>query len=378
MLDSATAVDAGKGLHSHWRKRAPLCDLWKATFRLLSESPPRERPAMTTYALAIDVGGTKIRSALVTPDGKVLARQTVREHAERGPDLVIEAILAACSRTLATAGAARSQIAGAAMGFGGTVNGPAGIVLVSSNLPAWDHFQLSEHVGARLGIPITLENDTNLAAMGEQRFGSGRGAGSMAYVTVSTGLGLGIVLDGRLVRGFGGTAGEIGHAVVEPGGPLCTCGKRGCLMAYASGIGLSRMAYERIAAGASTLLRDRMPPDGGRITGEVLKAAADEGDREAAQIIETCARYCGVCLSWVVEILNPALIVVGGGLMNLGNRLWLPMLESMHEHTQPEIHEYTRVVPWQLGDDTGLLGAAALVFAQEGVVTPTPAHEDRA
>jgi glucokinase len=319
---------------------------------------------MKPYALAVDIGGTNIRSALVTRDGAIHARVVVREHAERGPDVVIDSILFACGRTLAESGVDRCEVEAVALGFGGTVNGREGLVLVSSNLPAWDHYPLRDHVAQRLGLPVLLDNDTNLAALGEHRFGAGQGVANMAYVTISTGLGLGVIVEDRLVAGCSGTAGEIGHAVVQPGGPLCTCGKRGCLMAYASGIGLSRMAYERLATGEPTLLRARCPAGGRRVTGEVLLAAAEEGDAVAQEILRTFALYCGVGLSWVHEILNPQLIVVGGGLMNLGDWLWTPMMEAMYEHTQPEIHSWLQVKPWRLGDDTGLLGAAAKVFAE--------------
>jgi glucokinase len=317
---------------------------------------------MKPYAVGIDIGGTNVRAAIVTQSGEIIARTTAREHAEKHPEVVIETIIQACTRVLADAAVDRREVEAVALGFGGTVNGPEGVVLVSSNLPAWDHYPLRDHVAARLGIPTLLDNDTNLGALGEHRFGAGRGVDDMAYVTISTGLGLGIIINGKLYVGRSGTAGEIGHAVIDIDGPMCTCGKRGCLMAYASGIGLSRMAYARIAAGEATLLRDAAPGDGSRIAGEAILAAANQSDRVAQEVIHTFARHCGVALAWINELLNPTLTVVGGGLTNMGDRLWQPMLASMYENTQPEIHEYIRVAPWQLGDDIGLLGAAAKVF----------------
>ncbi len=318
---------------------------------------------MKPYAIGVDIGGTNVRAAVVTQAGAIVARAAAREHAEKGPAVVIETIIATCERVLAQSGVPREQIEAVALGFGGTVNGPEGIVLVSSNLPAWDHYPLRDHVAERLGLPTLLDNDTNLGALGEHRFGAGRGVDDMVYVTISTGLGLGIIIRGILYVGRAGTAGELGHAVIEVDGPACTCGKRGCVMAYACGIGLSRMAYERIATGEPTLLRERAPKDGSRIGGELLLEAAEQGDRVAQEVIEKFGYHCGVALSWVNQIVNPALIVVGGGLTHLGERLWQPMLASMYKHTQPEIHEYVRVAPWQLGDDIGLLGAAAKVFA---------------
>jgi glucokinase len=241
------------------------------------------------------------------------------------------------------------------------------MVLVSSNLPAWSHFPLRDTLIERLGVPVVLDNDTNLGAVGEHRYGAGRGARNMCYATFSTGHGIGIIMNNQLYVGHTGTAGEVGHVVIDIGGPLCTCGKRGCIMAYACGIGISRMAYEQINAGADTLLRQMAPPDGQRIPGETVAAAANQGDAVAREILGKAGYYGGVALSMVVEILNPELIVVGGGLTRIGPLLWDPMLAALREHTQPELWDSVRVVPWQLGDDLGIIGAAAKVFADAEV-----------
>jgi glucokinase len=180
---------------------------------------------MKPYAVGVDIGGTNVRAAVVTSQGEVIARATAREHAEKSPEVVIDTVISACRRVLAEGGVHPKEVEAVALGFGGTVNGPEGIVLVSSNLPAWDHYPLRDHVAARLGIPTLLDNDTNLGALGEHRFGAGRGVDDMVYVTISTGLGLGIIINGKLYVGRSGTAGEIGHAVIDLDGPLCTCGK---------------------------------------------------------------------------------------------------------------------------------------------------------
>jgi glucokinase len=249
------------------------------------------------------------------------------------------------------------------LGFPGNTNGPAGVVLVSSNLPAWNHFPLRDTLAGRLGVPVILDNDTNLGAVGEHRYGAGRGARNMCYVTFSTGYGIGIIINNQLYVGHTGTAGELGHVVIDIGGPLCTCGKRGCIMAYACGIGISRMAYEQINAGADTLLRRMAPPGGQRMSGEQVAEAAQQGDTIAREILRTAGYYGGVGLSMIVELLNPELIVVGGGLTRIGGLLWEPMLAAMREHTQPELWDSVKVVPWELSDDLGIIGAAAKVFA---------------
>jgi glucokinase len=318
---------------------------------------------MKPYAIGIDVGGSKIAAGLVSQAGTLVHRYSTRAHSEQQPEFVIKAIEQAYRVVLEETGVATADIEAVGLGFPGNTNGAAGVVLVCSNLPAWNHVPLRDIVAARMGMPVVLENDTNLCAVGEHRYGAGRGARDMVYVTMSTGYGIGIIINHQLYTGHTGTAGELGHVVVEAGGPLCTCGKRGCLMAYGSGIGLSRMAYEQIDAGATTLLREMVPAGRARISGEAIAEAASRGDEVAREIIRVAGTYCGIGLSMVVQIINPQIIVVGGGLTRMGAMLEGPMLAAMREHTQPELRDSAIVRPWQLGDDLGILGAAAKVFA---------------
>lgn len=315
------------------------------------------------YAIGVDVGGTKIAAGLVRRDGAILHRFVTHAHSEREPQQVIDAIEQACRVLMTEADVASSAIEAVGIGFPGNTNAAQGVVLVCSNLPAWNHIPLRDILSARLGLPVVLENDANLAAVGEHRYGAGRGTRNMCYVTLSTGYGMGIIVNNQLYTGHCGTAGELGHVVITPGGPPCTCGKRGCLMAYCSGIGLSRMAYEQIDAGADTLLRSMVPADRRRIPGEAIAKAASLGDRVAQEILRVAGTYAGIGLSMVVQVINPELIVVGGGLTHIGAALYEPMMAALKEHTQPELWDSVVVKPWQLGADLGIIGAAAKVFA---------------
>lgn len=319
---------------------------------------------MKSYAIGIDVGGTKIAAGLVHRDGRIVCRHTTRTHSEQPPEVVINAIEAAYRAVMAQACVDPAEIEAVGLGFPGNTNGPAGLVLVCSNLPAWNNIPLRQIVAGRIDLPVVLDNDTNLCAVGEHRYGAGRGARHMVYVTFSTGYGAGLILNNQLYVGQTGTAGEVGHAVVEIGGPLCSCGKRGCVMAYASGIGISRMAYEQLNSGADTRLRQVSPAGGQRISGELVAQVARQGDAVAAEILRVASYYCGVGLSLLVEILNPELIVLGGGLTRIGPLVLEPALAAMREHTEPALWDSLRVVPWQLGDDLGIIGAAAKVFAE--------------
>ncbi len=319
---------------------------------------------MKPYAIGIDVGGTKIAAGLVDQAGQILHRYTTYAHSEKEPEFVIAAIEQAYRAVLAGSGIEPDRLEAVGLGFPGNTNGRAGLVLVCSNLPAWDHVPLRDIVSERIGVSVLLDNDTNMAAVGEHRYGAGRGSRNMVYLTFSTGYGFGMIINNQLYAGHTGTAGELGHVVIDIGGPPCTCGKDGCIMAYASGIGMSRMAYDQLEGGADTILRELAPADGRRIGGEQIAAAAEQGDEVAREIIRTAGYYGGVGLSMIVQILNPELIVIGGGLTRIGTRLQDPMLAAMREHTQPEMWDSVRIEPWQLGDDLGIIGAAAKVFAE--------------
>lgn len=311
------------------------------------------------YAIGIDIGGTKIAAGVVDRNGKVRNRFSTGTHAEQPPEAVISAVGQAYAALLKQGGIDAAEVEAVGLGFAGNINGPAGMVLVSSNMPDWDHFPLRDVVARKLGVPVVLDNDTNLCAVGEHRYGAGRGCADMCYLTWSTGLGIGIIVDNCLVTGHTGTAGELGHVVIEVDGPSCTCGKRGCLMAYASGIGISRMVHECVDSGVRTLLRDRIRPGTKRVAVELVAEAAAEGDEPAQRIIATAGRYCGIAMSMIVQVLNPARIVVGGGLTRIGPALMEPAMESMRCHTQPQMWESVQVTPWQLEDDVGIIGAAA-------------------
>ena len=318
---------------------------------------------MKPYAVGIDVGGTKIAAGLVNRSGRIHHRYITHAHSERDPEFVIDAIVQAYRALIEGSDVRPADIEAVGLGFPGNTNGAAGVVLSCSNLPAWDNVPLRDIVAARIGMQVLLENDANLCAVGEHRYGAGRGVRNMCYVTISTGFGMGIIIENRLYAGHNGMAGELGHVVIAPGGPYCSCGKRGCLMAYASGIGLSRMVYEQLEAGAETALRDRVPSDGKRVPGEVIALAASEGDEVAQEIIRTAGTYAGIGLSVAVQILNPELIVVGGGLTLIGAMLEESMLTAMQEHTQPGLRDTVTIKPSELGNDLGILGAAAKVFA---------------
>jgi glucokinase len=314
------------------------------------------------FVVGIDVGGTKIASGLVNIGGEVLARFKTNAHSEKQPEDVIAAVVQAYEELLQKGGVSRGDVVAVGIGFPSPINAKTGVISSCSNLPGWCDTPLRDVLARRIGLPVLLDNDAHLGAVGEHRFGAGRGVRNMCYLCFSTGFGLGIIIDNQLYIGHTGTAGELSHIVIHVDGPLCTCGKKGCLMTYASGIGIARQVKERIAAGEETLLRHMLPVDGRRIGGDLVAQAARQGDRVAEEIIRTAGYYFGVGMSILIQLINPELFVIGGGLTQIGASLMEPVLEGMRANTQQELIDSARIVSAQLGSDVGIVGAAAETF----------------
>ena len=315
---------------------------------------------MPGYAVGLDIGGTKIAAGLIDGSARILAHYVSKSHAGQPPEQVVLAALDAFAEVLRQAGLQPMDVAGAGVGFAGHVHNEAGLVLTSSNLPAWNRHPLRDRLRQEMGVPVLLDNDANCCAWGEYRYGAGRGSRFLCYVTFSTGCGAGIVIEGRLYRGALGTAGEIGHTLVDPHGPICSCGKRGCLMSYACGLAISRMACERIAAGEGTHLRDLCGCSPDHVSGEVVAEAARQGDPLAREILETAGYYLGIGLSTIVQFLNPDRIVIGGGLTHVGALVMDPCLRGLHENIDPTLIGSAAIAISELGEDAGMIGAAAL------------------
>ena len=244
----------------------------------------------------------------------------------------MDGVCAAVARTLAATGLDRAT--GIGVGFGGPVDVERGVILRSHHVSAWDDFPLRETLRERFGTPVALDNDANAGALGEARFGAGQGHRHVLYVNVGTGIGAGVILDGRIYHGAHGLAGEIGHVTVERNGRLCDCGKRGCLEAYASG---------RAIGGP-----------------EVTRAAA-EGDPAALRRIDDTARWLAAGIGAAVNVLNPSAVVLGGGVSEAGELLLAPLRSHLEAELMPGMPA-PEVLPAALGYDAGVIGALALAI----------------
>jgi glucokinase len=310
-------------------------------------------------AIGIDIGGTKIAGGVVTEAGQILDRTRVPTPPDEG-----EATLAA---VLAAADELRARNPGVdALGVGaaGLVEWPAGQARWAPN-NSYRRLELRRLLGERTGLPTMVDNDGNAAAWAEARFGAGAGHDDLVLVTVGTGIGGGLVLDGRLYHGEHGFAGELGHLIVAPDGDPCPCGNRGCLEAMASGSALGRLGREAAAGDPGGPLATLAARARGPVTGEVVFAAASEGDRLALGLFERIGHWLGVGIASLVTIFDPDVVVVGGGVAATGELLLAPARASFERYVHGRGHrDLPPVVPTRLGDDAGLVGAATLALTR--------------
>ncbi|MGH2669796.1 MAG: ROK family protein, partial [bacterium] len=276
---------------------------------------------MAEYVVGVDLGGTKILTALVDLTGRVAAR--VREATpQSGPDAVVETIVGTVRRVLKDAHVDVGAVRGIGVGAPGPADPTSGVVFEPPNLSGWHDVPLAAMLSARLAVKTYVENDANAAAVGERWAGAGRGVDDLIYMTISTGIGGGLIFNGRLYHGVSGTAGEVGHMVIDPTGPRCPCGRTGCLEALASGTSIARDARAAVASGRPTTLSPLAPE---ALSAADVARAARDGDPLARELFARAARYVGIGVANLVNLLNPAMVIIGGGVARAGDLLFAPV-----------------------------------------------------
>ena len=306
--------------------------------------------------VGIDVGGTKILGGVVDPDGVIVEELRVESPAADGGQ--IEKAIDHLVSELRS----RHDITAVGVGIAGYVDKARAVVMFAANL-ALLNVNLKAELEDRVGIPVVIENDANAAAWGEFTFGAGHDVDDLLLVTVGTGIGGGIVLDGELFRGAFGVAAEIGHVRVVPDGLLCGCGNRGCFEQYASGRALVREARAQARVG-SLLAKDLVDRAGGdpdQITGPLITQAAQEGDPFAAELIASIGRWLGEGIASLTDVLDPAVVVIGGGVSEAGDMLLTPVRAAFAAHLTGRGHRpMLEIRRARLGNRAGLIGAADL------------------
>jgi glucokinase len=310
-------------------------------------------------AVGVDIGGTKIAGGVVTADGRVLHRTRVPTP----PDdqaATLAALLAVTDELLAR----HPEVEAIGLGAAGLVEWPGGHARWAPH-NSYRRMELRRLLHERTGLPTSVDNDANAATWAEARFGAGAGTDDLVLVTVGTGIGGGLVLDGRLYHGVHGFAGELGHMIVDPDGDRCACGNQGCLEAMASGSTLARLGQEAASADPGGRLARLAGQADGRVTGELVFAAAGEGDKTALALFERVGHWLGVGIASLVTIFDPEVVVVGGGVAATGELLLAPARASFQRYVHGRAHrDLPPVVPARLGADAGLVGAATLALAR--------------
>ena len=312
-------------------------------------------------AVVMDLGGTQMRVAVADREGAILWREAVPTRAQESQAEVIARMEAILDRGISQVG--DRTLAGIGIGLAGPVDPATGLMYDPPNIRCLDGVSFKTLWAERFNRPILIGNDATVAALGEYRYGAGAGAHTLVYMTVSTGIGGGIVVEGRPLMGAYGMAGELGHMCVDLNGPSCQCGGSGCLERIASGTAIAETARRRVEGLASSVMGDLVSGELSQITAQTVFQAASEGDRVALEILDHVARALGCGLVNVLHIFNPDVIVLGGGV----SRDWEQLRPGVEAYIEANAMSHVRKLGFKiavssLGDDIGLLGAAALVW----------------
>lgn len=347
----------------------------------MSEEISKTTHEQLPLVIAVDLGGTQIRTAVLR-GATLLSRIGLLTGANPTPERILPRIFDAVQQALDEAGTTLDQIAGIGIGAPGPLNSHTGVVYAPPNLPGWESVPLGDIFFEKFNVPIFVENDANAAALGEYMFGAGQGTTEMVYLTVSTGIGGGVISGGKLLEGISGTAGELGHMAVDWRGERCNCGNYGCLESIASGTAIARAANAAIARGegkalvefalthpdmyehkeANTPIDSEATDSPIHVNARTVSLAAKAGVPLAQQIISRAAEALGVGLVNVIHIFNPEVIILGGGVTQMGEQILEPAQRIIRERTMKVPYDAAKIVIAQLGSDVGLVGAGALIY----------------
>lgn len=324
----------------------------------------KERAA-APYVVGVDLGGTNIRAALTDREGKILHEVRRPALSDQRPEFTLTNIRDAVAEVIEKRGAGPKEVVGIGIGLPGIMDDADGTVFWSPNFPHWENVPVAREVGGPSHLPVTLLNDAKCAAMGELGFGAGRGARHMVMITLGTGIGGAFVVDGQLLMGPNGSIGEVGHQTIDPNGPLCGCGNHGCWERYCARDAIIDRAVRQLQKGrASSLLEQIERP--AEVTPAMVARAAAEGDRLALDVIDETGFFIGVGVASLINMLNPQVFVIGGGIAQAGELLFGPIRRTVAARAVALQARTARIVPAELGDNAGVMGAAARALHRAG------------
>lgn len=303
-----------------------------------------------SHTIAVDIGGTQIRVAVYEPDSiKPIAHQRTRSLASQPGvyDRLAKAIESVWPQ---------GSVGAIGIASPGPLDPHTGIILATPNIPEWQNFPLTSKLSEHFSVPAYLDNDANMAGLAEWQFGAGMGHQDIVYLTISTGIGGGVITNGCLLQGFHGMGAELGHITIDPDGPVCGCGQRGHVESFSSGPSIARYVMEQLQAGQTSLLQTHQ-----NLSAAHIAEAARDGDALAISAFERAGHYLGIGVANYLAIFNPSILIFGGGVSQVGKLLFKPFEQSLRQHTfHPHYLDDLVITKAALGDDAGLLGALAL------------------
>lgn len=311
------------------------------------------------YLIGVDLGGTNLKVALLDLKGGI--REKVSVLTKQGKEAVLRQIVETVEEVLEKTEVKKSAILGLGLGTPGLIDSIHGIVYGLTNIRGWRNVALKEYMERNTGFPTCIDNDVNLMALGELMCGAGRGVKNLVCLTLGTGVGGGVIIEGKLYRGSTLSAGELGHIPVSVDGPRCICGGYGCLECYVGNARIVEKAVKAIRRGRRSLIEKLAGGDLKAITPRTISGAARQGDKLAKEIWGETGKYIGLALSGVVNLLNPEMIVIGGGVAQAGKLLFEPIRRTVKERAMSIPAGKVKIVPAKLGANAGLIGAGMLV-----------------
>jgi glucokinase len=327
---------------------------------------------MSDVVIGIDLGGTNVKTAAVTREGKILFHDHRDTHADGGPDVVMRNMAESAEACIKGAGVSKKEVLACGVGAPGPMNWQTGIVYSPPNLPGWHNVRLADEMQKRLGVKCYVDNDANCACYGEFWSGAGRGFETICLLTLGTGVGGGIVVFGQLLRGIDGTAAEIGHLQVMRNGRKCGCGAHGCLEQYASVSGMVKTAVEAIESGRKTILMDMCGGDIERLNGKMISDAMAKGDEVAQWTMNETGTWLGLGIASLINLLNPERVILAGGMIAAGEALFKPIRDTAMKTAFEVPAKRAQIVPAGLGADSGVIGAAGCALYRVGLESAKP------
>jgi glucokinase len=316
---------------------------------------------MNRFFCGVDLGGTKLSVGLVDERGNVLDKLVVHDHVDKPENMVVEQVVLLIQKIIKKNQLTEDNLPGIGIGFPGHLRFRDGVTITTSNLKGFKDYPLRDEVQKHFNIPVVVDNDANAQAYGEFIYGAGIGYNTLIFMTISTGIGAGIVINRKVYRGLTGTAGEIGHTIVDATSKRrCTCGNYGCLMTCACGLALPHLFREKYEKGVKTFLKIPAGFNYASVDGHFIRKGMEMDDPLSNEIILECADYIGIALYNIFQVFNPPIIVLGGGLLSWGERYFQRIRKKFDELAGDMLFDPVNIVESKIGNDAGLIGAASL------------------